>query len=219
MTVGPEATVVAKAAGSVLKKVSDHTSGTPTWPNMHEALLELHEILSDWCEAARRTGEALGHLRSRHLTRVTVEREGGTSNSGVPTRMWTMLGIPVKPGYIESARRDIDAVMSPAAPLTQRWSVTKRRQAARRSLRGLMRIYCADLLEEFEAAVEARSRWVTDHRHKIDRALKQGIDADELDRLIRETARSTSRLDAVREKLKRLIQERYPMGSPAGQSG
>lgn len=171
---------------------------------MHEALLELHEILSDWCEAARRTGQALERLRSQHLTRVTVEEMWAT-NAG-PKR-WKVLGIPLKPGYIELAQQDIDAVMSPVVPLTQRWSVTKRRQAARRTLRSLMRIYCANLLDGFEAAVEARSNWVTGHRDEIDRALKQGIGANQLDLMIQEAAE------------KRLIQERYPMGSPDGQAG
>ena len=216
MVVGPEATVVAKAAGSVLQKVSDQATSAPTWPNMHEALVELHEILSDWCEAARRTSEALERLRSQHLTRVTVEEMWATNAA---PRRWKVLGIPLKPGYIELAQRDIDAVMSPALPLTQRWSVTKRRQAARRTLRSLMRIYCADLLDGFEAAVEARSTWVTDHRDTIDRALKQGIGADALDLMIQEAADTTSELDSVREILKRLIQERYPMGGLDGQAG
>jgi hypothetical protein len=215
MVVGPEATVVAKAAGSVLQKVADRATSRPAWPNMHEALLELHEILSDWCEAARRTGEALERLRSQHLTRVTVVCSESSNNWGG----WTVLGIPLKPGYIELAQRDIDAVMAPAVPLTQRWSATKRRQAARRTLRSLMRIYCADLLDGFETAVEARVNWVTGHRDKIDRALKEGINAYELDLMIQETADTTSQLDTVRESLKRLIQERYPMGSPDGQDG
>ena len=216
MVAGPEATVVAKAAGSVLGKVSERATGTPAWPNMHEALLELHEILSDWCEAAKRTGEALERLRSQHLTRVTVE-EMWVTNAGPKRRK--VLGIPLKPGYIESARRDIDAVMSSAAPLTQRWSGTRRRQAARRTLRGLMRIYCADLLEGFETAVETRTSWVADHRDTIDRALREGIGADTLSRMLQETAETTAQLDTVRESLKRLIQERYPMGSPEGHSG
>ncbi|MFI9255226.1 hypothetical protein [Streptomyces sp. NPDC053069] len=185
---------------------------------MHEALLELHEILSDWCEAARKTGEALERLRSQHLTRVTVTRDiASVSNAAPPRRK--VLGIPLKPGYIELAQRDIDAVMAPSVPLVQRWSVTKRRQAARRTLRGLMRIYCADLLDEFETAVEARVEWVTGHRDKIDHALKQGIDARELQVMIQETTDTTSQLDTVRESLNRLIQERYPMGSRDGQAG
>ncbi|MFD7994624.1 hypothetical protein [Streptomyces mexicanus] len=216
MVVGPEATVIAKAAGGVLQKVSDRATSTPAWPNMHDALLELHEILSDWCEAARRTGEALERLRSQHLTRVTVDELWVTNAAPIRRRV---LGIPVKPGYIELAQRDLDEVMAPAVPLTQRWSGTKRRQAARRTLRGLMRVYCADLLDEFETAVEARVDWVTGHRDEIERALRQGIVDFELDLMIQETAATASRLDTVRESLKRLIQERYPMGSRDGQAG
>jgi hypothetical protein len=184
---------------------------------MHEALLELHEILNDWCLAAAKTGEALEHLRSQHLTRVQLST-ASVSNAWTPVTV-RVLKIPLKQGYIESAQRDIDAVMAPAAPLAQRWSPTKRRQAARRTLRNLMRVYCADLLDEFESAVEARVEWVTAHRHAIDKALKHGIADGNLDRLIQETADTTTQLDTARENLKRLIQERYPMGSADAGNG
>ncbi|MFI1840157.1 hypothetical protein [Streptomyces olivaceoviridis] len=83
----------------------------------------------------------------------------------------------------------------------------------------LMRVYGADLLDGFETAVEARVNWVSEHRDKIDLAIEQGIGASALDLMIQETAATASQLDTVRENLKRLIQERYPMGSPDGQTG
>ncbi|WP_327391940.1 MULTISPECIES: hypothetical protein [unclassified Streptomyces] len=78
---------------------------------------------------------------------------------------------------------------------------------------------CADLLDEFESAVESRADWVTAHRDTIDKALKRGIADVDLDRLIQETADTTTQLDTARENLKRLIQERYPMGSADAGSG
>ncbi|MGW7069211.1 hypothetical protein ACWGII_10200 [Streptomyces sp. NPDC054855] len=211
MAVGPEATVVAKAAGSVLRGVSDRATSTPPWPNMHEALMELHEILNDWCEAARTTGEALARLESEHLTRRFMKTVGGAGNgAGRPA---SFLGIPLRKGYIEIAQRDIDAVLAPPAPLMQRWSTAKRRQAARRSLRSLMSVYCAELLDDFDRAVEGRVEWVKEYRDSMDVALTYGLEPETLDRMIRDTTRTTTVLVAVRDDMKRLIREHYPMGS------
>ncbi|MEW1925790.1 MULTISPECIES: hypothetical protein [unclassified Streptomyces] len=217
MVVGPEATVVAKAAGNVLRGVSDRATSTPAWPNMHEALMELHEILNDWCEAARKTSEALEQLRTHHLTRRFIAHIGGGGNGAGP-RPVTFIGLPLRRGYIEIAQRDIDAVLAPPAPLIQRWSTTKRRQAARRSLRSLMSIYCAELLDDFDRAVEGRVDWVECYRDDMDRALKHGLQPEDLVRMIQNTTRTTRELVAVRDDMKRLIQECYPMGSTDAQT-
>jgi hypothetical protein len=212
MSVGPEATVVAKAASSMLQKVSDSANGTPAWPNMHEALMELHEILHDWCQAAKNTSEALQRLETHHLTSRATRLISGPNNAGTPVRV-PLLKIPLKPGYVEAARRDIEGIMRSAAPLTQRWSSAKRRQAARRSLLGLMRLYCADLLDEFENAVDARTSWIVSHRDEIKKALQEGILLPSLEYLIRESSNTAAQLESAREHLNRLIREHYPMGS------
>ncbi|MBD0422039.1 hypothetical protein H0H10_23270 [Streptomyces sp. TRM S81-3] len=211
MAAGPEATVVAKAAGTVLRGLSERATATPAWPGMHEALLELHEILDDWCQAAQRTGEALERLRSQHLTRSYVAYMAGVGNGG--GRSVRFLGIPLRQGYIETAQRDIRAIMEPPAPVAQRWSPARRRQAARRTLRRLMGIYCPDLLESFHRAVEGRVDWVTRHRHDIDHALTHGLQPGTLADMIREATRTTTALASARDDIKRLILERYPMGT------
>ncbi|MFF7357210.1 hypothetical protein ACFZA1_31950 [Streptomyces filipinensis] len=212
MVVGPEATVVAKAAGTMLRGLSEQATTTPAWPGMREALLELHEILNDWCQAAQRTGEALERLRSQHLTRSYVKYMAGVGNGG--GRSVRFLGIPLRQGYIEIAQRDIKAIMETSAPLAQRWSSARRRQAARRTLRRLMGIYCPDLLDSFDRAVEGRVDWVTRHRQDIEDALEHGLQPGTLAGMIRETVRTTTALVAARDDMKRLILERYPMGAP-----
>ncbi|MGW3493517.1 hypothetical protein [Streptomyces sp. NPDC001020] len=216
MPVGPEATAVAKAAGSLLQKVSGSANGTPAWPNMHEALMELHEILHEWCQAASNTSEALEHLETHHLTSRATRLISGPNNAGTPVRV-PLLKIPLKAGYVEAAQRDIEEIMRPSAPLAQRWSPAKRRQAARRTLLGLMRLYCADLLDEFESAVDARASWMLSRRDEINKALQEGILLPHLDCLIREAADTAAQLDSARERLNRLIREHYPMGSTDGQ--
>ncbi|MFE1471745.1 hypothetical protein [Nocardiopsis dassonvillei] len=204
------AAAVATTAENVLPKAASQIGNTSSWPNMHEALLELHGILSDWCEAAKRTSEALKRLQSQHLTRaVRVLSAHGPSNSLTP---WTILGIPVRQGYLEMAQRDIKAVMAPAAPIVQRWRSTKRRQAARRTLRSLMHVYCPDLLEDFETAVETRSDWLKENRAKVDRALKRGIISNDLEHMCREAEATTFQLENVLKRLNHLLQAHYPMG-------
>lgn len=216
MPVGPEATVVAKAASSMLHKVSDNANGTPVWPNMHEALMELHEILHEWCQAATSTSEALERLRSQHLTRRSTGSVCGPNNAGTPIRV-PFLKIPLKAGYVEAAQRDIEEIMRPSAPLAQRWNSAKRRQAARRTLLGLMRLYCADLLEEFERAVDARASWMLANREEVNKALQEGLRSERLEYLIQEAADTAAQLDSAREHLSLLIRENYPMGLTGGQ--
>ncbi|WP_318218822.1 hypothetical protein [Streptomyces sp. SCL15-6] len=199
----------------MLQKVSDSANGTPAWPNMHEALMELHEILHDWCQAAKNTSEALQRLETHHLTSRATRLISGPNNAGTPVRV-PLLKIPLKPGYVEAARRDIEGIMRSAAPLAQRWSSAKRRQAARRSLLGLMRLYCADLLDEFENAVDARTSWIVSHRDEINKALQEGILLPSLEYLIRESSNTAAQLESAREHLNRLIREHYPMGSTSG---
>ncbi|MEV6480972.1 hypothetical protein [Streptomyces sp. NPDC051576] len=200
----------------MLQKVSDSANGTPAWPNMHEALMELHEILHGWCQAANNTSEALQRLETHHLTSRATRLISGPNNAGTPVRV-PLLKIPLKPGYVEAARRDIEGIMRSSAPLAQRWNSAKRRQAARRSLLGLMRLYCADLLDEFENAVDARTSWMLSHRDEINKALQEGILLPSLVYLIRESSDTAAQLESAREHLNCLIREHYPMGSTNGQ--
>ena len=77
-----------------------------------------------------------------------------------------------------------------------------------------MRIYCADLLDEFEGAVDARSVWILRHREEIDLALRNGRSPEELDLMAREAGETTAQLEAARDRLSLLIREQFPMGLP-----
>lgn len=206
MVVSPEAAAVAKAGSGVLRSVTDRAAATPAWPNMHEALMELHEILREWCEAAKATGRVVELLMAEQPRLAGAPYPGSNLYAG-PTRFSRTVS--------RRTRREIDALMAPPAPLAQRWSGTKRRQAARRTLRSMMRIYCPDLLGDFDRAVEARDDWVQNHHGEIRTVLKNRAADGRLGGLGREMNDTAETLESVRQRLHLLIQEWYPMGNPS----
>ncbi|WP_157881402.1 hypothetical protein [Streptomyces phaeochromogenes] len=110
---------------------------------------------------------------------------------------------------------DIDSVLKPSAPVLQRWSGAKRRQAARRSLHTLMDIYCPGLLFDFECAVSARSQWVDEHCRAVNEALKRGLGDSDFDAMAAQMQTTLESLTSVRQQLLVLIQECYPLGEGA----
>ncbi|MFG2282791.1 hypothetical protein ACGFNQ_29435 [Streptomyces asoensis] len=216
---GIEATVVAKAGTAVLRGVTSQALGAPSWPDMHGALMELHEILSDWCEAAEQTSQAVTLLKEQRLNEA---RESyGEPNVFAGVVFWgPVQGSNIQTnyfgGFVDRATGDIDAVLQPPAPVMQRWSGAKRRQAARRSLRSLMGIYCPDLLTDFNEAVSARSQWVEEHSRTVRKALKAGLSDSEFEAMAAEMQATLESLQAVRQQLLMFIQERYPMGGASG---
>jgi len=207
--VGPEAAVVTRAGGLVLQGIKNQAAGVPMWPNMHEAMMELHEILREWCDAAERTSATLTFLRSQ---RVPEARDAlHWSNVGGRSGMSSV----IPGGYLERTQRDIEAVVEPSAALLQRLDRRKRRQAARRSLRSLMRIYCPDLLEAFDTAVDGRAKWVRENRRTIVKAVRNGLPDSDLATLADGASQTAAELADVRLQLLTLIRERYPMGNAA----
>ncbi|MEU6105250.1 hypothetical protein [Streptomyces flaveolus] len=215
MPIGPEVTVLTRAAGSVLRGVSERAVGSPSWPNLHESLLELHEVINAWCEAAERANQALQQIGTNAQTRREMKMGASVGNGA--GRPYTVFTLKLGRSYVEIAHREINSIMQPAAPLTQRWSADKRRQAARRSLRSLMSVYCAELLEDFDSAVEARTEWVGKYRAFVDHALANAeVSPDRLHSLKAETEETTAALATVRDQLRELIKEQYPMGHASG---
>lgn len=215
MPVGPEVTALTRSAGGVLRAVSERATGSPEWPNLHESLMELHEIINDWCDAAARTNRALREIGTGAQSRRELRERASVGNGGGGT--YTVFTLKLGRSYVQKAHREIESIMRPAAPLMQRWSADKRRRAARRSLRGMMTIYCAELLLEFELAVEARTEWIGKYREFIDRALTYTeVDPERLRALQEETEQTTAALVILRDQLRDLIKERYPMGDAQG---
>ncbi|WP_129798029.1 hypothetical protein [Streptomyces sp. F001] len=186
--------------------MTDQVSGAPSWPNMHEALMELHEILREWCEAAKSTSKVVELVIAEQPDLAKAQRPSSNFYSG-PT--------PFRRTVAKRTRREIEALMSPPAPVAQRWSGTKRRQAARRTLRSLMHIYCPDLLSDFDSAVEARANWVEDHHAEIRKVLKNRAADGEFAALGRHMTETAEMLESVRVRLSDLIQQRYPLGTPS----
>ncbi|WP_372346658.1 hypothetical protein [Streptomyces sp. KL116D] len=179
--------------------------------------MELHEILNDWCEAASQTNQALRHIGKNLESRREIRHKASVGNGGGGSYVVSV--IRIKRSYVDSARREIDSLMQPSAPLMQRWSPDKRRQAGRRSLRNLMTIYCGDLLLSFELAVEARTEWIGRYREFIEDALAGNeVCRDRLRALRTETMYTTHELQVVRDRLKEFIKEQYPMGAAQGEA-
>ncbi|MER6628582.1 hypothetical protein ABT301_10105 [Streptomyces sp. NPDC000987] len=177
--------------------------------------MELHEILNDWCDAATRTNRALREIGTGAQSRRELRQRASVGNGGGGT--YTVFTLKLGRGYVQKAHREIESIMQPAAPLTQRWSADKRRRAARRSLRGMMTIYCAELLLEFELAVEARTEWIGRYREFVDHALTcTEVNPERLRVLRQETEDTTAALVTIRDQLRELIKERYPMGDVHG---
>ncbi|MGY4273965.1 hypothetical protein ACVILE_000145 [Streptomyces sp. M18.1] len=206
--VAPEAAAVVRAGSSVLHSIVNQGTGAPSLPNMHEGLIELHEILREWCEAARKTSEVVELILADqpHLARA-AHPESNFYAGPLPFRRSF-----ARNTLARRTRREINALMSPSAAVAQRWSGTKRRQAARRNLRSMMHIYCPNLLGEFDQAVDARVAWVNSHHAELREVIKRRSADGRLVRLRHEMTTTAEQLEAVRAALSALIQERYPMG-------
>ncbi|WP_327393434.1 hypothetical protein OG533_36145 [Streptomyces sp. NBC_01186] len=207
--VAPEAAAVVRASSSVLRGVVNQASGTPSLPNMHEGLIELHEILREWCEAARSTSKVVELILADqpHLAKAAHPHSNHYAGP-VPFRRSF-----ARRTLARRTRREIDALMSPSAPLAQKWSGTRRRQAARRNLRSMMHVYCPDLLSEFDRAVEARVAWVDSHHAELNEVINSRRGDGRLSRVRHEMTVTADKLETVRAELSALIQERYPMGA------
>ncbi|MER6143093.1 hypothetical protein ABT174_24150 [Streptomyces sparsogenes] len=55
MLTGPEATIVTRAGGAVVRGVKQQVTTSPEWPSLHASLMELHAISDEWCSAAGET--------------------------------------------------------------------------------------------------------------------------------------------------------------------
>ncbi|WP_139216284.1 MULTISPECIES: hypothetical protein [unclassified Streptomyces] len=205
--VGSELAVVARAGTAVLKGVAGKAASTPEWPNFHAALMELHEILDEWLIACKGTYEFI--LSARGMQPEEIKEAYKRVNIRVLT--FPLFSV----GFLERAEKDLSRVMNPSVSVLKRWSRVRRRQAGRRTLRSMMKIYCPDLLDEFDSAVRKRAIWVRENREFARKGLRVGIPQSEMNRLASESMQTAADLEHVKMVLAAVLLERYPLGGAA----
>jgi hypothetical protein len=105
--------------------------------------------------------------------------------------------------------RDIDSVYAEKAPILVRWRASKRRQAARHSLRTLLKIYCPDLFDQVVNATEDRAEWILRYRAQVAAVPDFG---EEHRALVDDAAATTRALYAARARLREFIVATYSIG-------
>ncbi|MGW7079884.1 hypothetical protein [Streptomyces sp. NPDC054866] len=199
-----------------MKGTKDQASAVPAWPNMHEALMELHHLLDEWWTLAGATRSSAATLRHRRALVREGRRRYFTEDEYRDLMRNSGLQMSSKPDWLGSFQKDVDDLMAPPAPLMQRWSGTRRRQAARRTLRSMMRIYCPDVLAVVETAMEERGTWIIEHRAAFKQAFEDEKTDDEITEMIREMHRTEHALRDASKELAALIREKFPLGEEPG---
>lgn len=210
MLSGAEISAVAKAGTGVVSALRGLSGSAPVWPDAREALMELHVILDEWCEVAEETNEVVRRTLdgdrpsvvhpSRFNPIVRVKLSRGTYLSG-------RQHVP----FVVAMGRDAVRILQNQAPWWQRWRGSRRRQAARRSLRNMMKLYCPDLLESFESAVAKRAQWILENRKNLPLTLSSPDTPTEVvEELARELETTLAELRDARRQLGDLIMQAYP---------
>jgi hypothetical protein len=176
---------------------------------MHAALMELYEIVDEWLAACKSTTELA--LNGRGMDRAQIRDLYNHANISTP------LFHLFSAGFLEQIEKDLANVVNPTAPALQRWSRTRRRQAGRRNLRSMMKIYCPELLEEFDATVSDRGAWVRENRKIIKRSLKTGEAPPELTVILSQSVQTVTNLEHLNAAVAALIRSKYPLGGMAAQ--
>lgn len=219
MATGVEAVTVAKAAVEITRGVrSLFATSRRGWPDAHEGLMELYLILDEWCQAADTANSnitaALALRRSRPDAPSASYDE--LLPKGPVATGYRMVGgdgsSNMAAGYLEKTMVDLNAVLDPPVPWAARWRRSTRRAMGRRTLRGIMKVYCPDLLESFDLAVRQRADWVVVHRNNF-RELVEGssVAVEELEREAARMTASASGLATVRDELRTLITDLFPL--------
>jgi hypothetical protein len=144
-----EAGTAVKAGSSILGALTKR-SGQTAWPNnMHESLLALHAILSEWCGAACITNSA---VKLEYAWRDARVRE--LDDERKREKLLTIRQSVEMEAYL----RDIGELLEPRARLVERWSKKNRRAAARRGLRTLLDVYAPGLRVDIQSATQKRRK-------------------------------------------------------------
>lgn len=174
------------------------------WPNVHESLVELYAILNEWCDAAEASNETIRRqIDQRRLGSATGD-SGKTFHSGAQSGT-----------LVFHMTSDVNDLLRPDAPWFQRWSSSKRRAAARRSLASILAVYAPELIRSFDEATSDRASWVKRRDEELVRWLSEKPSIDDEDVLIQEMEATLSRLTRVRYSLGEFINTHFPLGVPA----
>jgi hypothetical protein len=167
--------------------------------------MELYLIIDDWCQTANNTNE----LARRKLALRKGGIGGGAQNVfpyGAVPMMLTRLNV-------RAVKNDLDSVMEPPAPWVQRWRSSRRRMAARRTLRSMLRVYEPALLDAFEKSVEDRVSWVEANSERLESLFGRDCSIDEMQNTLKQMEMTLQALIAVRNQINTLLNEKYPMGT------
>ncbi len=199
---GKEAELMAKVGTGVLQGLRK-ASQPPPWPNTHDALLELHAILYEWCDTAEETSR---YARHRALTRKdpTVGHDGVIGLTQMATSN-------IGSGYVEGAVLDSKAILDGRVPALLKLRGSSKRRAARRGLRAILSVYCPTLLDQFEQATAARFEWVREHRKNFDRWFDQSRTDAEVSQLLDGMEATKTALLEATAQLRDFITTNYPL--------
>ncbi|MEU9758281.1 hypothetical protein [Streptomyces sp. NPDC047985] len=81
----------------------------------------------------------------------------------------------------------------------------------------MMKIYCPELLEDFDAAVISRGAWVRNNRKLIKASLKTGEMPPELTIILSESVQTVTHLEHLKAAIVTTIKHKYPLGGATEQ--
>lgn len=203
-----EAVVVAKTGTAVMQGL--RTAKQPiTWPNARESLLELYAILDDWCERSEITSRWVRfwlYEAEDKIDEAPYEGDGYI----VPNRRRT--NIPRR--FASGVQSDIINILQKKPSMLQRWRASDRRQAARRSLRTILKVYCPELLDQFEKAVNARIDWINQNRQSFDNWFTDTTyTSREIDKMLNDMDATNVGLKTTLRALYEFITTNFPLSS------
>ncbi|MFJ6783474.1 hypothetical protein [Streptomyces yangpuensis] len=196
------------ASSEMLSALRGLSGDAPAWSEIRGPLLELYAVLDEWCEAAEALERLIrGALKAHQpdgkflyhppFTRIPPIRSGQTN---------------LVPGYVDRMQSEIHGLWKGRVHWTKRWKPSRRRKAARRGLRNVMRIYCPDVLESFEAAVEGRSAWMEEKRAALILLVENpNASAEEISQASFGLSQTYYAMYVARGRLGEMIRETFPL--------
>ena len=190
--------------GTSVVRGLQQASQPPPWPNTREALLELLAILDEWCRRAEETTRFAYHLA-----------RGRQAPDARPPDQRRVRRTNLARGYGDVVRVDSQKILKGRVPPLAKLRGSSRRRAARRGLRTILVAYCPDLLEQFEAATEARLDWVGEHREDFNRWFDESHTDEEVAQLLAAMGATEAGLLDVTAKLREFITVNFPLTNTA----